>query len=169
MGGTLQADVTISADAHVGETEDLRDRLPEPLRRHVPVLVPNANGDVAEAECGWLPWVLQAMDPMQERRHLYSRKLRLRASEHFRRQGAITITDDDVALRNVESIGSDCLLWGNDYPHDEGTWPDSRPVVDSIGETLGPERAHAVLSGNAARIYGFDLDYRAANPLERAS
>ena len=45
-GGTSSADVTISADAHVGETEALRDRLPEPLRRYVPLLVPNGSGDV---------------------------------------------------------------------------------------------------------------------------
>ncbi len=134
------------------------------LERH-----PDLRFVVTEAECGWLPWALQAMDQMQERRHLYSRKLRLRASEYFRRQGAITITDDEVALRNIESIGSNCLLWGNDYPHDEGTWPDSGPVVDSIHDSLGPERAHAVLSENAARIYGFDLEYLASNPLEGAS
>jgi len=134
------------------------------LERH-----PELRFVVTEAECGWLPWALQAMDQMQERRHLYNRKLQLRASEYFQRQGAITITDDAVALRNVESIGSDCLLWGNDYPHDEGTWPDSRPVIDSIRDSLGPERAHTVLAGNAARIYGFDLDYLAANPLEGVS
>ncbi len=134
------------------------------LERH-----PDLRFVVTEAECGWLPWVLQAMDRMQERRHLYSKKLPLRASEYFRRQGAITITDDEVALRNIESIDSDCLLWGNDYPHDEGTWPESGRVIESIRESLGPERAHAVLSGNAARIYGFDLDYLASNPLEGAS
>ena len=134
------------------------------LERH-----PDLRFVVTEAECGWLPWVLQAMDEMQERRRLYIRKLPLRASDYFRRQGAITITDDDVALRNIESIGSDCLLWGNDFPHDEGTWPDSGPIVDSIRESLAPEQAQAVLSGNAARIYGFDLDYLAANPVEGAS
>ena len=134
------------------------------LERH-----PDLRFVVTEAECGWLPWALQAMDRMQERRHLYSKKLPLRASEYFRRQGAITITDDAVALQNVESIGSNCLLWGNDYPHDEGTWPESGPVIESIRESLEPERAHAVLSGNSARIYGFDLEYLASNPLEGAS
>jgi predicted TIM-barrel fold metal-dependent hydrolase len=131
------------------------------LERH-----PDLRFVVTEADCGWLPWALQAMDQMQERRHLYRKKLPLRASEYFRRQGAITISDDEIALRNIESIGVDCLLWGNDYPHDEGTWPDSGPVIDAIRESLGPGRAHAVLCGNAARIYGFDLDYLAANRLE---
>jgi predicted TIM-barrel fold metal-dependent hydrolase len=134
------------------------------LERH-----PELRFVITEAECGWLPWVLQAMDKMQERRHLYIRKLPLRASDYFRRQGAITITDDGVALRNLESIGSDCLLWGNDYPHDEGTWPDSGPIVDSIRASLGPEGARAVLCGNAARIYGFDLEYLEAHPLVEAS
>ena len=46
MGGKSCVDVLISADAHVGETEDLRARLPEALRRHVPLLVPTAKGDV---------------------------------------------------------------------------------------------------------------------------
>ena len=130
------------------------------LERH-----PDLRFVITEAECGWLPWVLQAMDMMQERRHLYVRKLPMRASEYFRRQGAITITDDPVALRNVESIGCDNLLWGNDYPHDEGTWPDSGPILASIRDSLAPEQAHAVLAGNAARIYGFDLDYLANHPL----
>jgi predicted TIM-barrel fold metal-dependent hydrolase len=134
------------------------------LERH-----PDLRFVITEAEWGWLPWVLQAMDQMQKRRHLYRKDLPLRASEYFQRQGAITITDDAVALRNLESIGSDSLLWGNDFPHDEGTWPDSGPIVDSIRESLGPDRAHAVLAGNAARIYGFDLDYLAANPVEWAS
>jgi predicted TIM-barrel fold metal-dependent hydrolase len=134
------------------------------LERH-----PDLRFVIVEAECGWLPWALQAMDQMQERRHIYTRKLPLRAGEYFRRQGAITITDDAVALRNVEAIGSECLLWGNDYPHDEGTWPDSAPVIDSIRAALGPERAHAVLAGNAARIYGFDLDYLSTHPMELAS
>jgi predicted TIM-barrel fold metal-dependent hydrolase len=134
------------------------------LERH-----PDLRFVVTEAECGWLPWALQAMDQMQERRRLYIENLPLRASEYFLRQGAVTITDDPVALRNIESITSDCLLWGNDFPHDEGTWPDSGPIVDSIRESLAPEQAQAVLSGNAARIYGFDLDYLAANPVEGAS
>ena len=134
------------------------------LERH-----PDLRFVITESECGWLPWALQAMDQMQERRHLYIRKLPMRASEYFRRQGAITITQDDVALRNIDSIDSECLLWGNDYPHDEGTFPNSAPIVDSIRESLGPDRSQAVLGGNAARIYGFDLDYLANTPLEVAS
>jgi predicted TIM-barrel fold metal-dependent hydrolase len=129
------------------------------LERH-----PNLRFVVTESDCGWLAWALQIMDQMQDRRGLYIQKLPMRASDYFRRQGAITITDDPVALNNVEFTGVDCLLWGNDYPHDEGTWPDSQPSIDLIREKLSPEQSRMVLGGNAARLYGFDLDYLAAHP-----
>jgi hypothetical protein len=87
----------------------------------------------------------------------------IRASEYFRRQGAVTITDDVVALNNVEFTGVDCLVWGNDYPHDEGTYPKSRTQIDEIEKRLGPKDARKVLCENAARIFGFDLEYLAAN------
>lgn len=40
------------------------------LERH-----PDLRFVVTEGECGWLAWALQAMDQMQERRHLYRKKL----------------------------------------------------------------------------------------------
>jgi predicted TIM-barrel fold metal-dependent hydrolase len=123
---------------------------------------------VTESDCGWLAWVLQIMDQMQERRGLYLRRLPLRASDYFRRQGAITISDDPVALHNVAFTGADVLLWGNDYPHDEGTWPESRPRIDAIRAKLGPTGARKVLCGNAARLYGFDLEYLAHHKGELA-
>ncbi len=128
------------------------------LERH-----PDLRFIVTESECGWLAWSLQAMDQMQERRHLGMRRLPMRASDYFRRQGAITITDDDVALRTLESRDARRLLWGNDYPHDEGTFPNSRTQIDEIQKRLSAEDAHKVLCGNAARIFGFDLDHLAAN------
>ena len=126
------------------------------LERH-----PDLRFVITESECGWLAWTLQAMDQMQRRRHLYRKDLPLRASEYFLRQGYVTITDDAVALNNVALTGSDCLLWGNDYPHDEGTWPESHASIDAIRECLG-DAAEKVLHGNAADLYGFDLDYLAA-------
>ena len=128
------------------------------LERH-----PNLRFVVTESECGWLAWLLQAMDQMQERRYLGMRKLSLRASEYFKRQGAVTISDDPVALNNVDFTGADCLIWGNDYPHDEGTFPHSRRPIEEIKERLAPKDAHNVLCGNAARLFGFDLEYLAAH------
>jgi predicted TIM-barrel fold metal-dependent hydrolase len=128
------------------------------LERH-----PGLRFVITESECGWLAWTLQAMDQMHRRRHLYRKDLPLRPSEYFKRQGFVTITDDPVALNNLEFVGADRLLWGNDYPHDEGTWPESQAMIDAIRAAMPPQSAQQVLAGNAAELYGFDLDYLAAH------
>lgn len=134
------------------------------LERH-----PKLRFIVTEAEGGWLAWVLQTMDAMQDRRRLSLEPLPERASDYFRRQGAITITDDMVALHNLDLTGTHGILWGNDYPHDEGTYPNSARVIETIRTYTTPEQAEAILAGNAARLYGFDLEKLAggAAALER--
>ena len=123
------------------------------LERH-----PRLRFIVTEAECGWLGWTLHAMDAMQQRRRLGLATLSMRPSEYFRRQGAVTITDDPVALKLLDVTGTENLLWGNDYPHDEGTFPNSRPFIDAIRAATSAEGAYQILAGNAARLYGFDVD-----------
>ena len=55
-------------------------------------------------------------------------------------------------------IGVDKLMWGSDYPHLEGTWPNT---MKSLNETFGdyPEdEIRSILGLKAAEVYGFDLD-----------
>ncbi|HEX3980184.1 MAG TPA: amidohydrolase family protein, partial [Acidimicrobiales bacterium] len=66
-------------------------------------------------------------------------------------------------LRSSESelrpqFGRDRVMWGDDYPHSEGTWPFSREAlrVAFAGET--PEVVERCVGGNAAELYGFDLE-----------
>jgi predicted TIM-barrel fold metal-dependent hydrolase len=134
------------------------------LERH-----PGLRFAVIESECGWLAWTLAAMDSMQDKRRLYLNKLPLRASEYFLRQGAVAITDDPVGLHNIALTGSDCLLWGNDYPHDEGTFPNRRKVIDSMRESVDAEPLAKILGENAARLYDFDLDYLTDHEISAAS
>lgn len=83
--------------------------LPVPL-----IPIDDVQQALAEAECGWLAWTLQAMDAMQERRRLGLMELSMQPSEYFKRQGAVTVTDDLVAINNLEFTGIDNILWAND-------------------------------------------------------
>jgi predicted TIM-barrel fold metal-dependent hydrolase len=129
------------------------------LERH-----PDLKFIVTEAECGWLAWTLQAMDAMQDRRRLGLLDLSLRPSEYFKRQGAVTISDDLVAIYNLEFTGVDNIMWGNDYPHDEGTYPHSAKHRKEIVDRVSTDDAYKIFVGNAARIYGFDIDALAKAP-----
>jgi predicted TIM-barrel fold metal-dependent hydrolase len=67
-----------------------------------------------------------------------------------------TFQDDPVALHNIAYTGTDAVLWGNDYPHEEGTYPDSRDIVQRLASEVDADTARRVFRDNAARVFGFD-------------
>lgn len=86
---------------------------------------------IVECGAGWLAWLLYALDEQVEKKHMWIRpRLSMKPSEFFARQGHVTFTDDPVALKTLPFLGADCLLWGSDYPHDEGSFPHSQAVID---------------------------------------
>ena len=76
--------------------------------------------------------------------------------EFFARQGGITFTDDPIALHNLPFTGADCLMWGSDYPHDEGSFPHSQEVIARTFAGLSAHERQKIVRDNAARLYGFD-------------
>ena len=57
-----------------------------------------------------------------------------------------------------ETIGMDKFMWGSDYPHLEGTWPNTMKLLTETFYDFKEDDIRAVLGGNAARVYGFDVD-----------
>jgi hypothetical protein len=49
-------------------------------------------------------------------------------------------------------------MWGSDFPHDEGTHPFTREHLRQLFHDWKPDDLRRVLGGNAAALYGFDLD-----------
>ena len=66
--------------------------------------------------------------------------------------------DEDLGVEFREFIGTDNLVYANDYPHSDCVWPRSRQVLERIFTTAGcTEQEKAKLAGgNAARVFGFD-------------
>ncbi|MFA5885512.1 MAG: amidohydrolase family protein [Acidimicrobiia bacterium] len=58
----------------------------------------------------------------------------------------------------ADFIAPDRFMWGSDYPHDEGTGPYTREHLRQVFSTMPAERMRDILAGNAAKLYGFDLD-----------
>jgi predicted TIM-barrel fold metal-dependent hydrolase len=57
----------------------------------------------------------------------------------------------------LRDIGAECIMWGSDYPHSEGTWP---WTLESIRKTFAEvplEDVQLMLGENAARCYGLDV------------
>ena len=55
-------------------------------------------------------------------------------------------------------IGVGNLAFGSDDIHTEGTWPRTRSHLAEITAHLKEEERWALVAGNAARMFGFDID-----------
>lgn len=86
-------------------------------------------------------------------------KLSLKPSEYFARQchvGASFIRQAEVPLR--AQVGLDKIMWGSDYPHKEASFPYSLEALRAAFAGVPRDEVAQMLAGNAARIYGFDLE-----------
>ena len=79
----------------------------------------------------------------------------------MRRQGFATFQDDPIGLEERKWLGSNRLMWGNDYPHHEGTWPHSDEAIERTMVDLTETERRAILGETAAKLYGFKLPSRA--------
>ena len=122
---------------------------------------PNLKYVLTETGCSWILETLRLLEFKSANpifKH-FTRDLSLSPTEYFQRQcyiGASFMPDHEG--RDRHRIGLDKLMWGSDYPHLEGTWPNT---MDSLRATFGdyPEgEIRALLGTNAAEVYGFDLD-----------
>jgi hypothetical protein len=55
-------------------------------------------------------------------------------------------------------IGVDRIMWGADYPHYEGTPPYTLEALRHTYAGVPADEVAAMLGGNAAGVYGFDLE-----------
>jgi len=118
-----------------------------------------------ETGASWLAWIMTQADAIYEDHSMWAKpKLSLLPSELIRRQCAATFMYDPVAINNRATTGVETLMWGNDYPHPEGTWPDSQARNADQFDGVSQEDLDAIVSGNAAKVFGFDLDQLATLP-----
>ena len=111
---------------------------------------------LGESGAGWIPYVLERMD-LQIDDRLAGLGLGLKPSEFWRRQGHTTFQNEETGPRILDLLGEETLMWGSDYPHPDGTWPDSIEVIEeSLGHLDEPVRRKLTCE-NAAKLYGFTL------------
>ncbi len=80
-------------------------------------------------------------------------------SEYFKRNvgiGASCISRLDAEARH--EIGVKQLMWGNDYPHPEGTWPNTHEQLLNAFKGLPEDDIALILGENAIEFYGIDRE-----------
>ena len=124
---------------------------------------------LTEQASGWVPSVLGMLDSQYKRFKTpgtaesrfgaeLASQMDLSPSETWARNcflGSSFLRPAECELRY--DIGVDKIMWGQDYPHTEGTFPYTREALRNTFEDVPTEEIVAMLGGNAAEVYGFDL------------
>ena len=129
---------------------------------------------LTEQGCAWIPDVLAQLDRYHEEmvrtgrigelKYESEEILPRRPSEYFSTNVSVGVSFPSPVEANARfAIGLDNFMWGSDYPHHEGTYPYTKLGLRRAFADAPEPQLRALLAGNAARVYGFDLAALAAD------
>lgn len=113
---------------------------------------PNLRIALGESGIGWLPYALDRMDFEWEDR-FQDLGLTMKPSDYWRRQCKATFQYDTIGAKLVDDMGVESLMWGSDYPHGDGVWPESDKYIAEQFADLSPEVVHKITCENAGKFY----------------
>lgn len=124
---------------------------------------PGLRFGVTEAGCWWAPNLLWFMDRLFLGAHAAAKltpfeEVKRPPSEYFDRNcfiGASNTKRRELAHRY--EIGVENMLWGNDFPHPEGTWPKTRAWLRTTFHDIPVQETRRMIGLAAADVYGFDV------------
>jgi predicted TIM-barrel fold metal-dependent hydrolase len=115
---------------------------------------PRLRVSFGESGIGWIPYALDRMDFEFEDR--FRDLMKLKPSEYWQRQCKATFQFDPIGpkLLNTNNLMTeDTLMWGSDYPHTDGIWPESDKYIEEQFRGLTADQVHKITCENAAKFY----------------
>jgi len=109
---------------------------------------------IGESGIGWIPYVLERMDAEWEDQ-FRDLGLGMKPSDYWRRQCKATYQTDRIGIKLLDDLGADTVMWGSDFPHPDGVWPDSREFIARELGHLPAGVRRKVVCENAGALYGF--------------
>jgi len=122
----------------------------------IPQRFPGLRFVIVEGGIGWIASLLRFMDHWwKDHRRWMEPRVDEPPSFYFARNFWATFEDDRPGILTRELLNIDHLMWGSDYPHTEGTFPNSREQIGRDFKGVAPVQVRKMVSDNAARLYGF--------------
>jgi predicted TIM-barrel fold metal-dependent hydrolase len=127
---------------------------------------PNLKYSMAENGAWWAPDVIRKMDEKWIGGHntrkfgnAFRETLSMKPSDYLNRNcffGASTPGVDDIERRHAIGLGN--IMWGNDLPHPEGTFPYTRYWIRERFRDVPQDEVRVMLGETAAQVYSLDVD-----------
>jgi predicted TIM-barrel fold metal-dependent hydrolase len=127
---------------------------------------PNLRYSMAENGAWWVPDLIRKMDEKWVGGHntrkfgdAFRQTISMRPRDYLDRNcffGASTPGVDDIERRYDIGIGN--IMWGNDLPHPEGTFPYTRHWIRERFRDVPDDEVRLMLGYTAAEVYGVDVE-----------
>ncbi len=106
-----------------------------------------------EVGIGWIPWLIDRLEAAYDARSAAREKATRRPKECFDHFYFSLGADDSTLSDIVKRVGSSKLMIGSDYPHPDGTFPNTVSMLQSR-EGLSREDVDNLIGGTAAKFFG---------------
>ena len=113
----------------------------------------------AEAQIGWIPFVLERVDDVWDVHRGWSNsqlKVPEPPSHGYYRQVVSCFFKDGVGVENLDRVGRENIAFETDYPHQDGTWPHTEEVAEKLFGHLDEADIERIVRGNAIRFLGLE-------------
>jgi len=114
----------------------------------------------AEAQIGWIPYLLERIDDVWETHRGWSNSKEFcpeLPSTYYYRQIHSCFFKDAVGVKLLDEVGADNVMFETDYPHQDGTWPRSTQAAREQFGHLDDVLVGKIARGNAIKLFGLDL------------
>ena len=121
-----------------------------------PVKHPNLKIAMSEGGIGWVAMLLDRLDNIVDRSG-YGLGWDTRPADVLKRNFWFCTLDDPSTIDTRHRIGVENIMVETDYPHGDGTWPDTQHVIGEAWGHVPANELRMMCSENAAALYRHPL------------
>ncbi|MFK7897351.1 MAG: amidohydrolase family protein [Myxococcota bacterium] len=121
-----------------------------------PLKHPNLKIAMSEGGIGWVAMLMDRLDNIIDRSG-YGMGWDIRPADVLKRNFWFCTLDDPGTIDTRYRIGVENILFETDYPHGDGTWPDSQDLVTEVWGHIPNNELRMMCSENAAKLYRHPL------------
>ncbi len=111
---------------------------------------------LTEVRADWIPATLDELDRQHDAGDV---RFKMKPSDYFRAHVWVTPSSprrNEIAMRH--KLGLEHFMFGVDFPHPEGTWPNSREWIRDAFVDVPDHEVRMILGENAIDCYGLPAD-----------
>jgi predicted TIM-barrel fold metal-dependent hydrolase len=129
------------------------------LYSRIPVRFPRLRICLSEGGIGWVAGLLDRLDHVGRYQHMYGtwEGIDLSPAEVLRRNFWFCAIEDRSGLEQRARIGVDHICLESDYPHQDGTWPDTQEILRTQLAGMPPADVRKLTWENASTLFAFPV------------